>query len=145
MAKKIFFLVIILLAGGLIFLNKTWAGRLLPRFSRSRTTTNRRAVAGISVSVKFNSARNGIILSFNNLSRASLVSYSLSYQTNGKDEGALGTISPAGENSTSRELLFGTCSAGVCRYHTNITNARLEITTTLLSGVKTLKKYRIKI
>jgi len=67
------------------------------------------------------------------------------YQTNGKDEGVSGTIDSSSGLSVTRELLFGTCSAGVCRYHPNITGMKLEIVSELSNGKQTLRRYKIRI
>ncbi len=99
----------------------------------------------VGSSVKFNTGRNGIIIYFSGLTNANSVNYSLSYESNGISQGAMGTITNPGVSVDTRELLFGTCSGGVCRYHQNITNAKLVITSKLKSGYTTRKTYRIKI
>lgn len=99
----------------------------------------------VGSSVKFNAGRNGIIIYFSGLTNASSVNYSLSYESNGLSQGAMGTISNITTSTDTRELLFGTCSGGVCRYHQNITNAKLVITSKLRSGYTTRKTYRIRI
>ena len=120
--------------------------KVLPRFAGPvGKSTGKVAYSGVTASVRFNGARNGINLYLGSLNKASSVTYMLSYQSNGKDEGAMGTIYVSGENSATRELLFGTCSAAVCTYHTGITNAKLEITTELTSGKKTLRRFRLKV
>lgn len=120
--------------------------KVLPRFAGSAgKSTGGVAYSGVGASVRFNGARNGITISLTNLNKASSVMYMLSYQSNGKDEGAMGTIYVSGENSATRELLFGTCSGAVCTYHTGITNAKLEITTELTSGKKTLRRFRLRV
>lgn len=106
----------------------------------SRTVSGR-----VTSSVRFKSGRNGIIISLSGLSNAESVSYELTYNTNGITQGAMGTISNITNSTDSRELLFGTCSGGVCRYHTNITNAKLIITSKLKSGTTTRKSYRLKV
>ncbi len=118
--------------------------KLLPRFqTRAKATTSGRS--GYYTSVRLRADRLALNVSFNNLQQISSISYLLSYQTNGQDEGAGGTIEPSGSNSLSRELLFGTCSAGICRYHSNITGAKLEVTTIFTNGKQVKKRYRIKV
>lgn len=59
----------------------------------------------------------------------STVSYEMIYQTKTQQEGTLGTpitIKP-GETSIKRELLFGTCSKNVCRYHEGVENGSISI------------------
>jgi len=97
----------------------------------------------VGYSVRFNSTRTGLIISFSGLTNANSVHYSLSYETNGISQGAMGTITNPEVSVDTRELLFGTCSGGVCRYHQNITNAKLVITSKLKSGYTTRKTYRI--
>ena len=102
------------------------------------TTTN------ISVSVKLRRDRKALTVYFGNLKNASNVSYVLTYKTNGRSEGAGGSVRPSDGNNTNRELLFGTCSKTVCTYHQNITEMKLEVTGQLKSGKTFLKRYRVK-
>lgn len=147
MKKEVFLFIIIFFSFLYFFVLGTEAARrILPRFqATSGRTTSSQTVSGVVVSVRFNGARNGLNVYFSNLNKATSVSYMLSYETDGKAEGAGGTIDIEGQNSLNRELLFATCSSGICRYHSNITNARLEITSTLTIGKKTLKRYRIRV
>lgn len=47
------------------------------------------------------------------------IEYELIYTTSGKQEGVFGEIKiQEGEKKVSREITLGTCSSGVCRYHT---------------------------
>lgn len=101
--------------------------------------------ARVGSSVKFNSTRTGLVISFSGLTNATSVTYSLSYESNGIPQGAMGTITNPVVSVDTRELLFGTCSGGVCRYHQNITNAKLVITSKLKSGYTTRKTYLIRI
>jgi hypothetical protein len=119
--------------------------KLLPRF-QSGSSTSKKAVAyvGVYVKPKLRSDRRALIIYFSNVSTASNVSYSLTYLTNGKEEGVGGSIDVSGGDATTRELFFGTCSS-VCTDHTNITNMRLEVTSELTSGRKTVKRFRIKV
>ena len=118
-----------------------------------KTRTKRGASGGgsyllsnrVNYSVRFNPNRTGIIISFSGLTNATSVNYSLSYNANGIPQGAMGTITNPEVSTDTRELLFGTCSGGVCRYHQNITNAKLVITSKLKSGYTTRKTYRIRI
>jgi len=99
----------------------------------------------VSVSVKFRGDRRALIINFSNLGIASSASYNLSYNTRGTTQGAGGTIASGAAEPVVRELLFGTCSAGVCRYDTGITNARFTVTTVLKNGLKVIKPFRLKI
>ncbi len=119
--------------------------RLLPRFRSSSAKTVRPSGSSVIVSPRLSPDRKALNVSFANLNKTSEVTYTLSYQTNGKDEGVYGSIDSSAGNSVTRELLFGTCSSGVCRYHTNITGMKLEVTVELTSGKKALRRYRVRV
>jgi hypothetical protein len=89
--------------------------------------------------------KKGVRLTLGNLQNANSVSYVLSYTTDGRSEGLAGSVNPSGQTSSSRELLFGTCSSGTCKYHSNISNAKLEITSKLKNGKTAVRRYRIKL
>lgn len=116
--------------------------RVLPRY---RSGGGRAVGSSVGASAYLRADRLALIVNFSNLSRARNVNYTLSYQTNGKDEGIGGSVDISAGNTTSRELLFGTCSSGVCRYHTGLSNMKLEIISELTSGKKTLKRFRIRV
>lgn len=123
------------------------SAKTLPQ-SKSVKPAIRKSTGGgnVTVSPRLRRDKKALVVSFGNLQSAKSVQYTLVYQTNGKDEGAGGVITPQRAiNSTSRELLFGTCSSNVCRYHSGISNMRLEIVTELTSGKKSIKRYSIKI
>lgn len=121
------------------------AVKILPQAQKgAKTTSVRSGGSGITVSPRLRNDRKALLINFGNLQNAKSVSYTLIYQTNGQEEGAGGTLSSL-SGSQSRELLFGTCSKNVCRYHQNITNARFEVTYTSSSGKKYLKRYRIRV
>lgn len=137
----VFFLLIFLTS--LIFTTQATA-KVLPQARGKTNVVPRVASSGITVSPRLRNDRKALIINFGNLHNATSVSYTLVYKTSGQEEGVGGTISQVG-NSATRELLFGTCSGNVCRYHTHITNARLEVTYTKKTGKKFLKRYRIKV
>ena len=119
--------------------------KILPQAKAGTKTVTQKSVGtGIAVTPKLRSDRQALIIYFGNLQNAESVSYMLIYQTNGQQEGAGGSVKPS-EGSASRELLFGTCSKNVCRYHPNITNMKLEVTAGLKSGKKLIKRYKIRI
>ena len=124
----------------LLFINQQvlYAKKKLP--SRGKTVA---AGVGAIVSPKLRSNRLALIVNFSGLSRVNSVSYTLSYNTNGIPQGVVGTITPI-SNTAQRELLFGTCSAGVCRYHTNLTGMKFVVTSNLKSGKKVIKTFRVK-
>lgn len=88
--------------------------------------------------------RRALIVNFSNLGVVSSLSYELGYVAQGIPQGVAGTITPSGETSLRRELLFGTCSRNVCRYHTGIKNMKFIITSVLKSGTKVRKSFIIK-
>lgn len=145
MKKEIFIFAIALLF--LLFSFDVWAAkRRPPRGSKTGTPVTRTysRTRGVRTSVRFRPDRRGLLVNFTDFGNAVSVSYSLTYTANGIPQGIRGFLGPetAGEQ---RELLFGTCSHGVCRYHTNITNARLVIDSKLKSGLTIRKPYRIKV
>lgn len=101
----------------------------------------------IGVFPKLRADRKAIVVNFSNLQNATAVSYSLVYKQglSGQQEGAGGALNLTGQTTDKVELLFGTCSAGVCRYHTNIKEARLEVSYTSKTGKKYIKKFKIKV
>lgn len=100
--------------------------------------------ANILISPHLRSDHRALNIYFANLQNASAVSYLLTYKTSVQDEGAIGTLN-LNLPSISVELLFGTCSKNICRYHTGVHDAKLEITYTTKSGKKYIKRYRIKV
>lgn len=101
--------------------------------------------AGIGVTPKLRSDKRALMVNFSNLQNASAVSYLLTYKSSVQDEGAMGALNLTGGSSQTSELLFGTCSKNVCKYHTGIKNAKLEVSYTTKSGKKYLKRYKIKV
>lgn len=129
------------------FPSTTYAKKVLPRVQKAtagatKTTSTTR---GVKTSVKFREDKRAIIVNFISLSIASSVNYTLSYNSRGTTQGAGGTINTGLGDSQIREILFGTCSHGVCRYDTGITNAKLVVTTTLKNGLKISKSFRLKV
>lgn len=110
----------------------------------TKSKTSKAGSSNVPVTYRFRRDRKALFVYFRNLKKAKSVSYTLAYQTDGKEEGVAGTIDPASGDQATRELLFGTCSAGVCRYHPNIKNIRFEATIELLSGKILTKRYRIR-
>lgn len=143
-----FFITILLLLFSFSLSVKNAEAKVLPQAQKSTsksTVVKNVKVTGISVLPRLRSDRRALEVNFTNLQNASAVSYMLSYQTSTQDEGAMGALNLTGISNQSTELLFGTCSKNVCRYHTGIKNARLDISYTLKTGKKYLKKYKIKV
>jgi hypothetical protein len=116
------------------------------RVSRGKagTTVGKTTTRGVQSSVRFKPNRLGVILTLSGFANITSVSYQLTYTANGVPQGVMGTVQPSSTTET-RELLFATCSGNVCRYHSNIRNARLVVTSKLKSGVTVRKPYRIKV
>lgn len=114
--------------------------------SKGTTTTSRKTASGLSLpaQVRYRPDRNGVLLSFLNFNGISQVNYSFTYLTNDNPQGAGGAITANNNPTAQRELLFGTCSTGVCTYHYNLSNARLTLTAKKTSGQTVTKRYRIK-
>ena len=117
------------------------AKRLLPHLLKTQTKTTQ----GIATSVKFRADRKAINVSFGSLGKATKIEYLLTYNTNAIEQGSKGTIIPASSNTEAREFLFGTCSKGICRYDTNIKDAKFVVTTSLTNGKKIIKTFRLKV
>ena len=139
--------IILLIAIGLFFtLTQGVEAKLLPRFSGSGNTGSRQtySYSGLIISPKIRSDRQALIVTISNLEKVTNVNYTLTYQTNGEEQGVSGTLDSTSGTSVTRELLFGTCS-DVCRYHQNISGMKLEIVSQLLDGRQTLKRYIIRV
>lgn len=121
--------------------SSAYARRMLPSAGGGKPAV--RAAGGVTAKVKFRADRRAVILNLGNLSAAKSVNYELQYETNGLIQGAGGSVTIEG-NTQSREILFGSCSAGVCNYDKNIKNAKLTVTTVLKSGKKIIKPFRLK-
>jgi len=117
--------------------------KVLPQ-ARTERQTAVTSGAGISVSPRLRADRRALIVNFANLQKAEAVSYVLTYQTTVQEEGAIGSL-PKGSSTATQELLFGTCSKNVCKYHTGISNAKLEVSYTTTSGKKYIKRFKIKV
>lgn len=101
------------------------------------------STSGVIISSRLRSDRLALIVNFTNLNLVRSLSYSLTYNTNGRPEAVQGTITPK-VNSEERTLVFGTYSSGAWRFHANITNMKFAVTSNLKSGKKIVKTFRIK-
>lgn len=119
------------------------AKRVLPQ-SAPRPAAGSSTARGVTATVKFKPDRRGITVTFKNLSIAADVTYSLTYVAGGIEQGVDGAVNIA-LGSVSKDLIFGTCSAGVCRYDTGIVNARFTVTTMLRNGKRIVKIFRLKV
>jgi|SRR3989338_6993445 len=122
--------------------------KVLPQAKKAgKVTTSGAKVAtnSITVSPRLRADRAALIITFGNLQNANSVSYIVTYQQNGQQEGAGGSVNISEGNTVTREVFFGTCSSGICRPHRNISNMKLEITAQLKSGKTLIKRYKIKV
>lgn len=88
-------------------------------------------------------SKKSVSVYFANLQKVSSIQYELSYLTNGKPEGAGGTISTKKKYSLSRTILFGTCSNKVCRYHSKLRKATLTVIITFTNGTRLTRKFKL--
>lgn len=144
MKKKLLAAFLFICSGFLFSPTGAQAAKQRLRREQGGTTVRRIYTRGARASVKFRPDRRGLLLSFSGLGSAVSITYTLTYTGNGMKQGVTGTVTPetAGEQ---RELLFGTCSHGVCHYHQDIKDARLVIDSKLSSGLTVRKPYRIKV
>ncbi len=124
----------------------SFAAKVLPQSKKAPAQSSIKSTGGsIGIYPRLRGDRKALLVTFSNLQNAKSVSYILTYTTNGQQEGAGGSVKPSEGATANRELLFGTCSKNVCRYHTNISNMKLEVTAELKSGKKLIKRYKIKV
>lgn len=144
--KKISIVVISIFIFTLFFQSLALAKTLPQSKGGKKATVSKKSVGvGITVTPRLRVDRKALLVYFGGLQNANSISYMLIYKTNGQEEGAGGSVNPVQGNTATRELLFGTCSKNVCRYHANITNMKLEISADLKSGKKLVKRYKIRI
>ena len=130
----------------LLLFAQTVQAKVLPQASKGVSKTVTKSVStGINISPRLRADRRALVVYFSNLQNASSVSYALTYTTSQQQEGAIGSLPLGKASNASQELLFGTCSKNVCRYHSGIRDAKLEVSYTTKSGKKYLKKYKIKV
>ncbi|KKR72809.1 MAG: hypothetical protein UU81_C0069G0006 [Microgenomates group bacterium GW2011_GWC1_41_8] len=149
--RKVLTVVILLLFTTIIYLSRpdiSYA-KLLPRHRSSGGSSSApistRSYAGVSVSPSFMPGRGGLKVTFGNVQNAKKISYMLVYETNGKQEGVSGTVSPSDGSSVTRNLQFATCSSGTCVNHGKISNMQFTVTSELTSGKTSIKKFRIRV
>lgn len=135
----------ILLLIALFIFAKNAEAKVLPQAQKAVQKSGSVKSSGIGVSPVLRSDRRALNVYFSNLQNATSVSYFLTYNTSVQQEGAGGALTLGSSSTQTAELLFGTCSKGVCRYHTGIKNAKLEVSYTLKSGKKYIKRFKIKI
>lgn len=146
MFKKFLALSLIFVLGFSVYVTNAEA-KVLPQASKAGVKSSLSKSSGsiINVYPRLRGDRRALNVNFSNLQNARSVSYMMVYRTNGQEEAAMGALNLTGASNQSSELLFGTCSKNVCRYHSAITDARLEVSYTSKSGKKYLKKFKVKV
>lgn len=130
----------------LFLFTQTASAKVLPQAAKATSKTIAKTTStGINITPRLKSDRRALIVYFSALQNATSVSYMLTYGTSTQQEGAGGSLNLTNGSSQTSELLFGTCSKGVCTYHRGIKNAKLDVTYALKSGKKYIKRYRIKV
>ena len=142
--KKISYIIIFLFVFGVLSTSLVSAKKLLP-FLRKVTGVTTSTSSGVTSSVKFRGDRLGIIVTLGNLMAARKVDYFLSYVSKGITQGASGSITDTTVGSATRDIIFGSCSKGACRYDSGISNAKFVITIYLTSGRKIVRSYKLKV
>lgn len=142
--KKIFLSLLLFLALLFVSSHNAYARRLLPRAKPATRGSSSTSSSGPSVSVRFRPDRLAIVSAFSNLDQASGISYIFSYNTRGTTQGAQGSVDN-NESNTAREIIFGTCSHGVCRYDYGISNAKFIVTIRLPNGKRIVKTFILRV
>lgn len=124
---------------------QTVEAKVLPQSRGAQKTVSKSTGTGVGIYPRLRTDRRALIVYFSNLQNVKAVSYALTYDTNTQQEGAIGSLNLSGGSTQSSELLFGTCSKNVCRYHTGIKNAKLEVSYTTKAGKKYIKRYKIRV
>ncbi len=142
--KKILYIFVFVLLLTISATTLVSAKKLLPFLKKAAGVTTSTS-SGVSSSVKFRGDRLGILVALGNLQAAQKVDYFLSYQTKGTTQGASGSITNTSIGSATRDIIFGNCSKGTCRYDSGISNAKFVISIYLTSGRKIVRSYKLKV
>jgi|SRR3990167_2387939 len=91
--------------------------------------------ASPTASLRTDSLRHYVYLTFSNLKGVSRVNYTLVYDTNRGQKGIEGGFKTGTRTTTStRRQILGTCSSGRCVFQTGIKNLQLDVTFSSRSG-----------
>lgn len=141
--KKYLLLVFILFF--LLTLSSPAEAKLLPQSKSVKSKLLPAVAKSFSVSARLRADRKALFVTFSNPQKVKNIAFTLTYQTNGKEEGAGGSVPINSPSVVTRELLFGTCSSGVCRYHSNMSNMRLQVSYESLAGKRYIKRFKIRV
>lgn len=97
----------------------------------------------IVIETDYKPKKHHVRIAFKRLHDVSFVSYTLTYKTNGVQQGISGSFAPHGNNREIDKLLLGTCSAS-CVYDKNITNIQITVKTTYNTGLVTVTTYTVR-
>lgn len=93
------------------------------------------AVSLVKISGYLSKDRRYVYVTFSNLKDTKYLSYTLTYKSNGINQGVVGGITPSKKTSSiTKRIFLGTCSGWVCRLHTNVSDIKLLVQGTYRSG-----------
>ncbi|MDO8487805.1 MAG: hypothetical protein Q7S31_00625 [bacterium] len=91
--------------------------------------------AAPAASLRTDTLRRYVFLTFTGLPEVSRISYTLMYDSNGITRGFEGGFRPKSKiNRSTRRQILGTCSSARCVFHKNPKKFQLEVVFTLRSG-----------
>lgn len=121
----------LLIAFFLVSLPLSSVGAAKPRVRKAAV----RRTAGVSyVTVRKSKPSHSLKVIFSNLGSVSKVTYEVQYTSVGRSQGIVGSFSPTGQTSDTRDVYLGTCSSGVCTPHASPTKITVVVRVTLKSG-----------
>lgn len=120
------------------------ARKVIPRTVASASSKSGSSAGKLGMLVKFRGDRRAVNVTFTNVASVTSINYTLSYVGSGLSQGAGGSVDTSLGGTIVRELLFGSCSSGVCRYDTGVANAKLLVTY-VTGGRKYAKTFRLKV
>ena len=93
-----------------------------------------RAAGGSYVTVRKSTPTHSLKLIFNNLSNVTKISYEVQYSSLGRSQGIVGSFTPTGGATDTRDVYLGTCSSGVCTAHPDPKSIIVTTRVSLKSG-----------
>ena len=117
-----------------------FAKKKLVRYKSKTTSKPNSETAWIKPKIR--SDQKALMLIIGGMKYANSFHYNLTYTSEEIIRGVEGEYQPSRGN-TQKELIFGTCSSGVCQYHSNPQNIILEIISLQKSGKTLTQKYSI--
>ncbi len=101
------------------------------------------AAAKVGVGSKLSNGN--LNLTFSNPNSAKSISYEMTYNRSGGQEGVYGTVGTKGKGTVLKKILLGTCSTRTCTYHKNISNIKVKVTIVYKNGKVEVKVIKVKI